>query len=378
MLGDGPGHIGLRDAAAACLIVGGMLVGGPGVGLASAHPDSGRHHGGESGDPGAGQTDGTGNRGVVRRPMSTIGAGTSGRSGYRVPSAGAPLEAGRPQGTAEHRWGGAPIGRNVQVGGGVQLRSGVELDDGVRIGGGVRIGRDTAMLQSADMNASGQQGNGPTSAGPRTAPGNVSTPNLPNAVQPHPNRLGTAAVPGGTPIAGSPPGAISPIPATPHVPTPATSPIPATPRLPATPPVPATPPRPAAPPGPASPRRPAAPPVPATPRVPAMTPVPVMPPGAPGPVFVPPPASSPGARPPSAMPNGPSLSPAPVVQTPPPLPNAPMTSIAPGSPPERLPYRAGYTDYLQKASVTEIAAAAAPGTTGIFLLTGCGVFVGYR
>jgi hypothetical protein len=189
---------GLRDVAAVCVIVGGMLVGGLGIGLASAHPASGRHHSGERhSDAG-----GTGHTGVLRRPMSMIGAGPSTGFGVSLPSVGAPIEAERPRGAAERHRRGTPIGRNVELGGGAQLRSGVELDNGVRIGGGVRIGRDIAMLQSATTNTAGQRGNGPTPVGgPQSAPGNLSTPNLPTTVQPGPNRLGAAAVPGWAPIA---------------------------------------------------------------------------------------------------------------------------------------------------------------------------------
>jgi hypothetical protein len=324
-----------------------MLVGGPGVALAAAQPDSGRHDGGDSHDQDRdrtaygradGQTGGTGDRSPFHRLISPVESGASGQTG----------------GAAGHHWGVMPIGLNIPLGGGVQLRSGLELDDGVRIGGGVRIGPDLAMLQSANVNPGGQAGNGPTPeqartnlatpsvASPSLASPSLASPNLPTSVQPSPNRLGVTATPGGSPIGGLPPEAIPNIPAT--------APLPAAPALPL------------------APRAPAMPPLPGT------APLPAIPP----PIFIPPPASPPTAGPPSALISGPSLSPAPVVQTPPPPTNAPLKTIAPVSPPGQLPYRAGYSDVLQRASTTELAVAAAPGVTGIFLMTGCGVFVGYR
>ena len=44
----------------------------------------------------------------------------------------------------------------------------------------------------------------------------------------------------------------------------------------------------------------------------------------------------------------------------------------------RLPFRAGYSGYLQSATTSEVAVVAVPGVTGIFLVTACGVFAGYR
>jgi hypothetical protein len=52
--------------------------------------------------------------------------------------------------------------------------------------------------------------------------------------------------------------------------------------------------------------------------------------------------------------------------------------MVPQSPPGRLQYRAGYSDYLQRADTTQVAVVAVPGVTGIVLATSCGVFVGYR
>jgi len=321
----------VRDTAAACVIVGGMLVLGPGVGIAAAHPDSGRHH----------RVDGR----------------AADASGHRRVSIPTVLGEERPRSAPEHSWAGTQIGQNVRMGGGAELRAGVEFDDGVQVGGGVRIGRDIAMLQSANPNAAGQQGAGPTPAGRSpAAPMIVSAPNLPRAVQP---RQGGPSALGAPPVAGAPPGAVPPLPASPM-------PLPAIPPMPAAPPMPATPPMPAAPP------------MPATPPMPAAPPIPAIPPPVPAPAFLPPPAYPPTAAPPSALPSGPSLSPAPAVQTPPPSRTAPLTSIAPQSPPGKLSYRAGYTEYLQRASTTEVAAVAVPGVTGMFLMTGCGVFAGFR
>lgn len=314
---------GLRDAAAACVILGGMLVGGPGVAIAAALPDGGEHHGG----PGHGRNDRerdrerdrTGGTGVDQpRPVSTIRADAT------------ELQTGQPNRSADQRAGGTPPKPSVQVGRGAEIRGGVDVGNGVRIGGGVRVGPDLSALQSLNPNATRAQPSQTTSVlAPQVAPRTASVPNAPTSVQPRQNRLG---FPGGVPSIGSAAG-IPPLPSTPPVPVPEMPPLP---------------------------------------------PVPPMPPEAPAPFVVPPPAAPPTAEPPSALPIGPSLPPAPAVQTPPPPPNAPLTSIAPQSPPGGLPYRAGYSGYLQRASTTELTAVAVPGVAGIFLVTTSGAFVGYR
>jgi hypothetical protein len=351
---------GLRDTAAACAIVGGMLVLGPGVGVAAAYPDDGRHHGenhdhggwqpgyggyrgygGYGGYGGDGQTGATG--GVQpHRPVSIIRADTVHGARVSVPSLGGlPQVAVAPRGVPEHHFVGLSAGRSVELGGGVLFRGGVDVGDGVRIGGGVRIGRDPSTLQSANPNVVGPQNVGPTPAAPALTPGNLAPSNLapsnlPNSVQPS---LRIPSQPGAELPSSSSPAAIPPIPATPPVPIPATPP--------------------------------AAPVMPPTVSGPVFVPPPV-------PAFVPPPVASPAVRPPSALPSGPStLSQTPEVQATPPPPNAPLTSIAEG-PPGRLPYRAGYSGYLQRASISEVAAVAVPGVTGIGLVTASGVFVGYR
>jgi hypothetical protein len=321
---------GLRDAAAACVIVGGMLVGGPGVAIAAAHPDHGEHHGGEGHgrndrdrderDRAGEQTGGTGNGVDQPRPVSTIRAD------------GSELATGQPGRSVDRRAGGAPPKPSVQVGRGADLRGGVDVGDGVRIGGGVRVGPDLSALQSLNPNATRGQPSQSTSTSvpaPQAAPRTATVPNAPTSVQPRRDRLGFPAAPGGVPSVGSAAG-IPPLPSTPPMP------------------------------------------------VPEMPPVPPLPPEAPAPFVVPPPAAPPTAGPPSALPNGPSLPPEPAAQTPPPPPNAPLTSIAPQSRPGGLPYRAGYSGYLQTASTTELTAVAAPGVAGIFLVTMSGAFVGYR
>jgi hypothetical protein len=343
---------GLRDTAAACAIVGGMLVLGPGVGVAAAYPDDGRHHG-ENHDhggwqPGYGGYRGYGGYGAdgqtgatagvqPHRPISIIRADTVHGARVSVPSLGGlPQVAVAPRGVPEHHFVGLSAGRSVELGGGVLFRGGVDVGDGVRIGGGVRIGRDPSTLQSANPNVVGPQNVGPTPAAPALTPGNLAPSNLPNSVQPS---LRIPSQPGTELPRGSSPAGIPPIPATPPVPIPATPP--------------------------------AAPVMPPTVSGPVFIPPPV-------PAFVPPPVASPAVRPPSALPSGPStLSQPPEVQATPPPPNAPLTSIAEG-PPGRLPYRAGYSGYLQRASISEVAAVAVPGVTGIGLVTASGVFVGYR
>lgn len=351
---------GLRDTAAACAIVGGMLVLGPGVGVAAAYPDDGRHHGenhdhggwqpgyggyrgygGYGGYGGDGQTGATGGGVQPHRPVSIIRADTVHGARVSVPSLGGlPQVAVAPRGVPEHHFVGLSAGRSVELGGGVLFRGGVDVGDGVRIGGGVRIGRDPSTLQSANPNVVGPQNVGPTPAAPALTPGNLAPSNLapsnlPNSVQPS---LRIPSQPGAELPSGSSPAGIPPIPATPPVPIPATPP--------------------------------AAPVMPPTVSGPVFIPPPV-------PAFVPPPVASPAVRPPSALPSGPStLSQTPEVQATPP-PNAPLTSIAEG-PPGRLPYRAGYSGYLQRASISEVAAVAVPGVTGIGLVTASGVFVGYR
>ncbi len=322
-------------------MVGGLLVGGPGVGLAAAHPDGGRHHRDESHDHGGrqaapgrsdGLTGGASKGFAPHRGISTPGADSWGRPRVGVPSvAGAPPTAAPQLGSNAEQPHGTVVGRGVQLGGGARLDAGVDLGDGVRIGGGVRVGPDMAALQSASLNAVPALGAATTSAGrPQAAARSLSVPSLgknlsianrPNSLRPNPNQLGLSAVPGGPPTTSSSPAALPPIP--------------------------------------------------------AMPPVPVMPPAVPVPIVVPPgPPSTAGAA--SARPNGPSLSPAPIVQTPPPVPNAPLPSLAPESPPGRLPYRAGYSNYLRSASTPQVAVMAVPGVTGILLVTACGVFVGYR
>jgi hypothetical protein len=41
-------------------------------------------------------------------------------------------------------------------------------------------------------------------------------------------------------------------------------------------------------------------------------------------------------------------------------------------------YRVGYTDYLRNAGLSQVAALAVPGVTGMLVLTGAGGLVGYR
>jgi len=41
-------------------------------------------------------------------------------------------------------------------------------------------------------------------------------------------------------------------------------------------------------------------------------------------------------------------------------------------------YRVGYTDYLRNAGLSQVAALAVPGVTGMLVLTGAGGWVGYR
>lgn len=309
---------GLRDAAAACAIVGGMLVGGPGVAIAAAVPDGGEHHGRHERDRERDQTGGTGVD--QSRPVSTIRAD------------GTELQTGQPGRAVDQRAGGTPPEPTVQVGRGAEIRGGVDVGDGVRIGGGVRVGPDLSALQSLNPNATRGQPSQTTSApapARQAAPRTATAPNAPTSVQPRRNRLGFPPTPGGVPSIGSAAG-IPPLPSTPPVP------------------------------------------------VPEMPPVPPMPPEAPAPFVVPPPAAPPTAGPPSALPNGPSLPPEPAAQPPPPQPNAPLTSIAPQSPPGGLPYRAGYSSYLQRASTAELTVVAAPGVAGIFLVTTSGAFVGYR
>jgi hypothetical protein len=75
-----------------------------------------------------------------------------------------------------------------------------------------------------------------------------------------------------------------------------------------------------------------------------------------------------------------------------PLPRAPRVVEAeppaarqppPGSPPSNASgpatsYRTGYTDYLRTAGLSQVVALAAPGLTGILVLTGAGGLLGYR
>jgi hypothetical protein len=312
-----------------------MLVCGPGVGLAAALPDE--HHGGERNDHDAREAAHARTYGF---PGGLAGGFAGGFARGFADAAGrrGPL-------------GLAPIGlqsggRSVQFGGGAQFRPGVDVGDGVRIGGGVRIGPDTADLQSANSN----------SANSNSANSNVVGPANPNVVGPG---VGTGAAVAAPRAAQNVPSSRLPATSTTvprELPGEERALPPAIPQTPARvnalpPPVTGMPP-----------------PVAATP-----PPVPAMPPALPLPVLTPPAAPP---TPPSALSNGPSLSPVPVRT--PETRNAPLTTFAPKNVPGPLPFRAGYSGYLQRASTTQLAAMAVPGATGIFLVTASGAFVGYR
>jgi hypothetical protein len=82
-------------------------------------------------------------------------------------------------------------------------------------------------------------------------------------------------------------------------------------------------------------------------------------------------AGSAGAPALPAAPRGVSAEP-PAAREPPPT-DAGSNVAAPAA-----SYRVGYPDYLRKAGLSQVAALAVPGVTGMLVLTGAGGLVGYR
>ncbi len=90
-------------------------------------------------------------------------------------------------------------------------------------------------------------------------------------------------------------------------------------------------------------------------------------------------AGGPGAAPRPGSPSAPRTSGGPQSKSQPPKAggqNPPAYSASNGSVPAS--YRAGYRDYLRTAGIGQVAAVAVPGVMGILLLTGAGGLVGYR
>lgn len=119
-------------------------------------------------------------------------------------------------------------------------------------------------------------------------------------------------------------------------------------------------------------------PVPAAPApAPVVVPPVVIPPIVVPPVVVPPmmppaPAIGPVMTPPLPEVHPPSLTPAPRTDRQP----APVGEFGPEGIP--VTFRTGYADYLRAATAAELAAAALPGTAGIFVITALGGLVGFR
>jgi hypothetical protein len=93
-----------------------------------------------------------------------------------------------------------------------------------------------------------------------------------------------------------------------------------------------------------------------------------------------------GAPPADLAPMGIDIMQAPAPQQPPPTPSPRVEPLAPAPPPpasampenEPLAFRAGYSNYLRNASLTQIIAIAVPGAAAILLLSLGGGFIGYR
>lgn len=97
------------------------------------------------------------------------------------------------------------------------------------------------------------------------------------------------------------------------------------------------------------------------------------------PVIVAPPVALPGIAAPRGLPSEPApASPRGAAAEPPAGRQAPPveTFSNVGTPPPS--YRAGYTEYLRSAGISQVAALAAPGLAGMVILTGLGGLVGYR
>ena len=67
-----------------------------------------------------------------------------------------------------------------------------------------------------------------------------------------------------------------------------------------------------------------------------------------------------------------------VVAEPPAIRPSPPAGVGSNAPLSNSSYRIGYGEYLRSAGLSQVAALAVPGVTGILVLTGAGGLVGYR
>lgn len=97
------------------------------------------------------------------------------------------------------------------------------------------------------------------------------------------------------------------------------------------------------------------------------------------PIIVGPPVALPGVAAPRGLPTEPApASPRGVAAEPPSGRQAPPAETASNVGAPSASYRAGYSEYLRNAGISQVAALAAPGLVGMLILTGLGGLVGYR